>query len=70
MAVDPGPDFTIPLGRAKVVKPGQSLTVITYGALVQKSLLAATQVERRSPHESIEIIDLRTLAPYDWLEDD
>jgi len=62
----PGEDFTIPFGRAKIVKPGKSLTVITYGALVQKALLAATQVERRSPHASIEIIDLRTLAPYDW----
>src|SRR5215472_3022724 len=63
----PGPDYTIPFGRAKVVKPGRSLTVITYGALVQKALLAATQVERRSPEISIEIIDLRTLAPYDWI---
>jgi len=63
---DPGQDYTIPFGRAKVVKPGQGLTVITYGALVQKSLLAATQVERRNPLASIEIIDLRTLAPYDW----
>jgi 2-oxoisovalerate dehydrogenase E1 component len=62
----PGEDFTIPFGLAKVVKPGQNLTVITYGALVQKALLAATQVERRMAHASIEIIDLRTLAPYDW----
>ena len=62
----PGEEFTIPFGRAKVVKPGRSLTVITYGALVQKALLAATQVERRSPETSIEILDLRTLAPYDW----
>ncbi|SPF39750.1 2-oxoisovalerate dehydrogenase subunit beta (fragment) [Candidatus Sulfopaludibacter sp. SbA4] len=62
----PGEDFTIPFGRAKIVKPGKSLSVITYGALVQKALLAATQVERRTPHASIEIIDLRTLAPYDW----
>ncbi|HUI57176.1 MAG TPA: dehydrogenase E1 component subunit alpha/beta [Bryobacteraceae bacterium] len=62
----PGEDYTIPFGRAKVVKPGQSLTVVTYGALLQKSLLAATQVEKRSPHTSIEILDLRTLAPYDW----
>ena len=62
----PGEDFTIPFGRAKVVKPGHSLTVITYGALVQKALLAATQVERRMAQTSIEIIDLRTLAPYDW----
>jgi 2-oxoisovalerate dehydrogenase E1 component len=62
----PGPDFTIPFGRARIVKPGQNLTVITYGAVVQKALLAATQVERRNPHVSIELIDLRTLAPYDW----
>jgi 2-oxoisovalerate dehydrogenase E1 component len=62
----PGKDFTIPFGRAKVVKPGQSLTFVTYGAVVQKALLAATQVERRNPQASIEVIDLRTLAPYDW----
>jgi 2-oxoisovalerate dehydrogenase E1 component len=62
----PGVDYTIPFGQAKVVKPGQSLTVITYGALVQKALLAATQVERRDPTITIEILDLRTLAPYDW----
>ncbi len=62
----PGEDYTIPFGNAKVVKPGKSLTVITYGALVQKTLLAATQVERRKPDASIEILDLRTLAPYDW----
>jgi 2-oxoisovalerate dehydrogenase E1 component len=62
----PGEDFTIPFGRAKIVKPGDSLTVITYGALVQKALLAATQIEKRNPRASLEIIDLRTLAPYDW----
>jgi 2-oxoisovalerate dehydrogenase E1 component len=62
----PGEDFTIPFGKAKVVKPGKSLTVITYGALVQKSLQAATQVEKRNRDAGIEIIDLRTLAPYDW----
>ena len=62
----PGEDFTIPFGRAKIVKPGRSLSVIAYGALVQKALVAATQVERRNPRASIEIIDLRSLAPYDW----
>jgi len=62
----PGEDFTIPFGRARVVKPGQSLTVITYGALVQKALSAATQVEKRNLRASIEILDLRSLAPYDW----
>jgi 2-oxoisovalerate dehydrogenase E1 component len=62
----PGPDFTIPFASAKVVKTGQKLTVITYGAVVQKALQAAIQVERRNPEASIEVIDLRSLAPYDW----
>ena len=62
----PGADYTIPFGCAKVVKPGLNLTVITYGALVQKALAAATQIERRDAAVSIEILDLRTLAPYDW----
>jgi len=62
----PGGEYTIPFGKACIVKPGKSLTVITYGALVQKALLAATQVERRDSETSIEILDLRTLSPYDW----
>jgi 2-oxoisovalerate dehydrogenase E1 component len=47
------------------VKPGHSLTVVTYGALVQKALLAA-RTSSGANHASIEILDLRTLAPYDW----
>jgi 2-oxoisovalerate dehydrogenase E1 component len=62
----PGPDYTIPFGKANVVKSGQSLTVITYGAVVQKMLQAALQVEQRNPDKTIEVIDLRTLSPYDW----
>ena len=62
----PGPDFMIPFGKAKVVKPGTSLTVVTYGAIVQKALLAAQDVEKRNPNASVEVIDLRTLSPYDW----
>jgi 2-oxoisovalerate dehydrogenase E1 component len=62
----PGEDYTIPFGRAKIVKPGSSLTFVTYGALVQKALQAATQIERRNPRASVEVLDLRTLAPYDW----
>ncbi len=62
----PGVDYTIPFGRARVVKPGASLTVVTYGALVQKALAAAAQIERRDAAVTIEILDLRTLAPYDW----
>ena len=62
----PGPDFTIPFGRARVVKPGDDLTIITYGMTVQKSLVAASWIEQKRPDVSIEILDLRTLAPYDW----
>jgi 2-oxoisovalerate dehydrogenase E1 component len=62
----PGVDFTIPFGKARVVKPGESLSIITYGALVQKSLIAAQDVEKRSPGKTVEVIDLRSLAPYDW----
>jgi 2-oxoisovalerate dehydrogenase E1 component len=62
----PGPDFTIPLGKARVVKDGSRLTIVTYGALVQKSLQAACQLEQRYPGMTVEILDLRTLAPYDW----
>ncbi len=65
-APNPGPDFTIPFGKAKIVKAGQNLTVITYGALVQKSLQAALQIEQRRRGATVEIIDLRTLSPYDW----
>jgi 2-oxoisovalerate dehydrogenase E1 component len=62
----PGSDYCIPFGKARVMKPGTSLTIITYGALVQKSMQAAMQVERRNADASIEVIDLRTLAPFDW----
>ena len=62
----PGPDYMIPFGKAKVVKPGNSLTILTYGALVQKSLQAALQIEQRNPQVSVEVIDLRSLSPYDW----
>jgi 2-oxoisovalerate dehydrogenase E1 component len=65
-APHPGDDFMIPFGKAKVVKMGQSLTIITYGALVQKSLQAALQLEQQHRDVSVEVIDLRTLSPYDW----
>ena len=65
-SLHPGPDFTIPFGKANVVKEGRSLTILCYGALVQKSLLAAQQIERNHPGVSIEVIDLRSLSPYDW----
>lgn len=60
----PGPNYMIPFGRAKVVRQGTDLTIVTYGALVQRSLLAAKQLQQEGI--DVEIIDLRTLNPYDW----
>ncbi len=62
----PGPDFTIPFGKAKIVKPGDSLTIVTYGALVHKAEMAAQEIEKRADGRTIEILDLRSLSPYDW----
>jgi 2-oxoisovalerate dehydrogenase E1 component len=60
----PGDNFMIPFGKAKKVREGKDLSIITYGALVQRSLVAAKQMEQEGI--SVEIIDLRSLAPFDW----
>lgn len=62
----PGPDYTIPFGKARIAKTGSHLTIVTYGALVQKSLQAALQIEQHKPGVAVEVIDLRSLSPYDW----
>jgi 2-oxoisovalerate dehydrogenase E1 component len=60
----PPDDFMIPFGKAKKVRQGTDLSIITYGALVQRSLVAAKQAEQQGI--SVEVIDLRSLSPYDW----
>jgi 2-oxoisovalerate dehydrogenase E1 component len=64
-AAYPGPDYMIPLGKANIVQPGSNLTVITYGAVVPRALQAAQKLEREH-HISVEVIDLRSLSPFDW----
>jgi 2-oxoisovalerate dehydrogenase E1 component len=60
----PPDNFMIPFGKAKRVREGTDLSIITYGALVQRSLVAARQAEQQGIN--VEVIDLRTLNPYDW----
>jgi 2-oxoisovalerate dehydrogenase E1 component len=62
---DPGPDFMIPFGKAAVVREGSDVTLVTYGALVHRAQQAAARAERLHGVET-EVIDLRSLSPYDW----
>ena len=60
----PGADFTIPFGKARVAREGTDVSIITYGAVVHRSEVAAAELAREGI--SAEIIDLRSLSPYDW----
>jgi 2-oxoisovalerate dehydrogenase E1 component len=60
----PGRDYTIPFGKASLRREGSDILVVTWGALVQRSLLAAQQAEKDGI--SAAVLDLRTIVPYDW----
>ncbi len=62
--VYPGPEYMIPFGKAALAREGSDVSVITFGALVQRSLVAARQAELDGI--KTEVLDLRSLSPYDW----
>ena len=64
-SVYPGPEYSIPFGKARIVKAGKDLTVVTYGAVVPRALQAAQKLQRETGVD-VELIDLRSLSPYDW----
>jgi 2-oxoisovalerate dehydrogenase E1 component len=60
----PGAEYMVPFGKSVVRREGSNAVVLTWGALVQRSLLAAQQAEKEGL--SVKVIDLRTLMPFDW----
>lgn len=61
----PSDEFMIPFGKAKTVRKGTDISIVTFGALVERSIQASKKVEKEEG-VSVEIIDLRSLVPYDW----
>jgi 2-oxoisovalerate dehydrogenase E1 component len=60
----PGANYMVPFGKAALRREGSHVLIVTWGALVQRSLVAAHQAEKQ--HIDVAVLDLRTIAPYDW----
>lgn len=62
-SAEPGPDFLVPLGKARVAREGTDLTIVTWGAIVYRSLAAARALEKEGV--SVEVVDVRSMLPLD-----
>ena len=60
----PGKEYMIPFGKANMRRDGDDVLIVTWGALVQRAILAAQQAEKDGL--SAAVLDLRTIVPYDW----
>ena len=60
----PGRDFMIPFAKANLVREGRDVVIVTWGALVQRALVAAQQAEKEGVEAAV--LDLRTISPFDW----
>jgi 2-oxoisovalerate dehydrogenase E1 component len=60
----PGSNYMVPFGKSSIRREGEDVVVVTWGALVQRSLLAAQQAEKDGI--SVMVVDLRTIMPFDW----
>ena len=58
--------FPIPIGKGKIIKTGKDATVITYGRMVDMCLKAVNMIENENDKVTIEILDIRSIYPYDW----
>ena len=61
---EPDADYLVPFGKAKIVREGSGITIVTYGALVKRSLDAAERLEKETG-VSAEVIDIRSMVPLD-----
>jgi len=64
-SLEPDKDFLLPFGKGKLVQEGNNLTIVTWGMSVKDSVQAAKRIVKERPNISIEIIDLRTIIPWD-----
>ncbi|TFB09137.1 tungsten formylmethanofuran dehydrogenase [Candidatus Marinimicrobia bacterium MT.SAG.2] len=61
---EPDKDYLVPFGKAKIVREGKDITIVTYGALVKRSIDAASKLEGETGI-SVEVIDIRSMVPLD-----